>query len=59
VGFRRPSPDAEGGRSKSSQDDNLAARFVLLYAAMRLDDVVELEDFADLDPQRPRGGSSA
>src|ERR1700739_670462 len=40
---------------KSSQDDDLAARFVLLHAAVRLDDVVEFEHFADLDPQRPRG----
>jgi len=31
------------------QDHDLAAGFVLLHAAMRLDDLIELEDLADLD----------
>jgi hypothetical protein len=50
-------PGSDGGKStlKSSQDHNLAARFVLLHAAVRLDDVVELEHPADLDPQRAGG----
>src|SRR6516165_43867 len=43
------------GLAKSSQDDDLAARFVLLHAAVRLDDVVELEHLTDLHPQRARG----
>src|SRR6516164_957324 len=42
-------------REKSSQDNDLAAGFVLLHAAVRLDDVVELEHLADLDPQRACG----
>lgn len=48
--------DSDGGKStlKSNQDDDLAARFVLLHAAVRLDDVVELEHLADLDPQCAR-----
>jgi hypothetical protein len=40
---------------KSSQDDDLVARFGLLHAAVRLDNVVEFEDPADLDAPRARG----
>jgi len=47
--------DAGGRRLKSSQDDDLAARFVFLRAAVRLDDVIELEDPVDLGAQRTRG----
>ena len=35
--------------SESSQDDDLTARSVLLHAAVRLGDVIELEDPPDLD----------
>ena len=34
---------------ESSQDDDLTARSVLLHAAVRLDDVIELEDPPDLN----------
>src|ERR1700675_854281 len=37
------------------QHDDLSTRFVLLHAAMRLNDFVKVEGFADLDVQRTRG----
>jgi hypothetical protein len=42
-------------RSRSGQHDDLATDPVLFYAAMRLEDIVELEDPTDLDPQPALG----
>src|SRR5467141_1850812 len=38
-----------------AQHDDLSTRFVLFHAAMRLNDLVKVEGFADLDVQRTRG----
>jgi hypothetical protein len=35
------------------QDHNLSAGFVILHAAMCVDDLVEVEDLADLNMERP------
>jgi hypothetical protein len=56
--------------AKSGQDDDLAVRLVLLHAAVRLDDVIELEhpaaplgtaapEVADLSPVRGSGSAFA
>jgi hypothetical protein len=42
-------------RSNSGQHNDLAARFVLFHTAMRLNNLVKVEDLADLNLQCARG----